>query len=164
MRRVKEMTNAIQANEPAYQKYAWIILVIVAVFLAAGSAFIILGGSDPGEFQASTGIEWTALATSSPEVADYITRLLRLVGVVFFGLNLLVAVIAYASFRKGERWAWFALWVYPLVLAAIAGIMFLANATPLGTYYGVFAVIALVGIVLPFRRFFPRQVMQPSLQ
>ncbi len=77
--------------------------------------------------------------------------------------GILAAVIAWTSFRGGERWAWYALWTLPLLNVLI----FLIQYTSLDLSTGVlpppllsapvFLAIAVVGLLLPIRRFFPKE-------
>jgi hypothetical protein len=157
-----QVTNTTVTSESGVQRNAWLILFVVALFLAASSAFLAVSGVDATEFEASTGTEWAAFSASNPGVADYMLRLLRLAGVVFLGLNALVALVVYSGFRQGEKWTWYALWMYPVTLALVAAVAFANNSTAIGSYYAALALIALVGLILPFRKFFPRQLIQPS--
>jgi hypothetical protein len=72
------------------------------------------------------------------------------IGMGLFGL--LVTTIAY---RRRERWAWFALWYYPLFWTA-----HLLGGLPPGkehVHQIVFVVLSLAGLLLPVREFFPRR-------
>jgi hypothetical protein len=72
------------------------------------------------------------------------------IGMGLFGL--LITLIAY---RRRERWAWFALWYYPLIWTA-----HLVGGLPPGkdhVHQLVFIVVSLAGLLLPVREFFPRR-------
>ena len=58
-------------------------------------------------------------------------------------------VLILIPFRRGERWAWFTLWMLPLSWLSL-----FALAPDLPFYLGL-AVVTGSGLVLPFRRFFP---------
>ena len=67
------------------------------------------------------------------------------------GFGLLLAVV---PFRRRERWAWWALWFYPVLWLA-----HLVFGLPPGTdhvHQVLFVVLSLVGLLLPVRQFFPR--------
>jgi hypothetical protein len=64
--------------------------------------------------------------------------------------GLLISTIAY---RRRERWAWFALWYYPLFWT-----IHLLGGLPPGkehVHQIVFIVLSLAGLLLPVREFFP---------
>ncbi|WP_116205377.1 hypothetical protein [Amycolatopsis circi] len=68
------------------------------------------------------------------------------------GLGPLGGLTAVLPFRAGERWAWFALWFYPLFWLA-----HLIFRLPPGTdhvHQIVFIVLSLVGLLAPVRSFF----------
>ena len=72
------------------------------------------------------------------------------IGMGFFGL--LITTIAY---RRRERWAWFALWYYPLFWT-----VHLVGGLPPGKdhiHQVVFIILSLVGLLLPIREFFGRR-------
>ncbi len=69
--------------------------------------------------------------------------------------GLLITTIDY---RRRERWAWFALWYYPVFWTA-----HLVGGLPPGkehVHQIVFIVLSLAGLLLPVREFFPRRGSQ----
>jgi hypothetical protein len=69
-------------------------------------------------------------------------------GTALVGFNVLALVVILIPFKRHERWAWFALWMLPLQwLWQFAFLPDLAYLT--------LAVLTAVGLVLPYRRFFP---------
>lgn len=78
--------------------------------------------------------------------------LMRADGVASFGMGLFGVVITLIPFRRRERWAWFALWLYPAFW-----IVHLVGRLPPGkdhVHQVVFIVLSLVGLLLPAREFF----------
>jgi peptidoglycan/LPS O-acetylase OafA/YrhL len=74
-------------------------------------------------------------------------------GLASIGLGLFGGLIAIVPYRRAERWAWFALWFYPLFWLA-----HLVGQLPPGTdhvHQVVFIVLSLGGLLLPVRSFFP---------
>jgi hypothetical protein len=136
---------------------AWLILFILCALLALSSTGILVAGVDQNEFQTSTGLEWSAFQAREPGAAEYVLRLLRLLGTITFAFTLLGAVISFTAFRSGQRWAWYALWLIPLAFAACAAIFFTHDAPGLGIFYAIVTALALLGLVLPARRFFPKR-------
>jgi hypothetical protein len=72
---------------------------------------------------------------------------LGLLGVAFGVLGLIVSVMPY---RRGQRWAWYALWLVPLAYGAISARM-LSDQYPIGYFYAGLAVAALARLVIPTR-------------
>ena len=80
---------------------------------------------------------------------------MRAIGVASIGMGLFGLLITLITYRRRERWAWFALWYYPLFWTA-----HLVGGLPPGkdhVHQIVFIVLALLGLLLPVREFFPRR-------
>ena len=100
------------------QRLASGIIIIVDIALAAWGAMAaivpeyLLGpkGSPilQAGFEGFTGLRWERL---SPEAAGYLTLLFRTYGAYCLAVGILGVVIAAFPFRRGERWAWWALLV-----------------------------------------------------
>jgi hypothetical protein len=79
--------------------------------------------------------------------------LYRADGLASFGLGVFGLLLAVIPFRRRERWAWSALWFYPVFWLA-----HLVFGLPPGTdhvHQVVFIVLSLAGLLLPVRQFFP---------
>lgn len=61
------------------------------------------------EYEGYTHSSWSALTTSAPPVAEFITILFRMYGTFNVVFGLMAVAIAATAFRQGERWAWWAL-------------------------------------------------------
>jgi len=87
--------------------------------------------------------------------------LYRADGLASLGLGLFGMLIVLVPFRRRERWAWYALWFYPVFWA-----LHLAGNLPPGNdhiHQVVFIVLSLAGLLLPARAFFPpRSLQSPS--
>jgi hypothetical protein len=100
---------------------AWVVIVIADVGLLAWAAMAALApehllgpGSTPilkAGYEGFTGGSWSELVASSPKTAEYTTLLFRMYGIYGVAFSLLAIAIAANSFRRGERWAWWALLV-----------------------------------------------------
>ena len=80
---------------------------------------------------------------------------LRAIGVASIGMGLFGLLITTIAYRRRERWAWFALWYYPIFWTA-----HLAGGLPPGKehiHQIVFIVLSLAGLLFPVREFFPRR-------
>jgi hypothetical protein len=80
---------------------------------------------------------------------------LRAIGVASIGMGLFGLLITMVAYRRRERWAWFALWYYPLFWT-----WHLLGGLPPGkdhVHQVVFIVLSLLGLLLPVREFFGRR-------
>jgi hypothetical protein len=65
----------------------------------------------------------------------------------------LLMAVAAIPFRKGERWAWYVMWIAPLLVL----IQFVNSRFGNGWQFDLgFVVIGSAGLVWPYRRFFPK--------
>jgi hypothetical protein len=79
---------------------------------------------------------------------------LRAIGAASIGMGLFGAMIIVTAFRRRERWAFFALWYYPIFWIA-----HLVASLPPGKdhiHQVVFIVLSLLGLLLSLREFFPK--------
>ena len=79
---------------------------------------------------------------------------MRAIGVASIGMGVFGLLITTIAFRRRERWAWFALWYYPLFWTAHLG-----GGLPPGkehVHQVVFIILSLVGLLLPIREFLGR--------
>jgi hypothetical protein len=151
------MSTEIQAAEKVHQKYAWLILFAIGLLVMFSTAFIVLNGANPpSQFETDTGVAWNDLKGDYPTVATLVSLLELLVGSGFFAIGLFATVIAVTKYRKGERWAWVILWILPGVLALAALMFFTHNQAYVGYYYIGLVAIAVLGLLLPIRKFFPK--------
>ena len=105
--------------ETRWRRVAWILIIVAdAGWLAWGLMAALAPEHLPGPHTASivvdgyegfTGGSWAALVASSPRTAAFIMLVFRMfgaIGVVCCGFAIAIAATA---FRRGERWAWWAL-------------------------------------------------------
>ena len=150
------MSSTDQTQGSVFQRYAWLVLFALAVLMCLLALYPIFAGPDEAEFESSTEVVWSELTTAVPGVADYVSRLIRLLGAGYLGFGLLAASIAWTAYKKGERWSWYVLWAMPLTFGLAAIIFFVFEANELGLFYGAAALLAVLGLLLPLRVFFPR--------
>ena len=102
-----------------WRNTAWLVLLIADAGLlawGAGAAAIpghLLGPGGaailPAGYEGYSGGSWHKLVATSPETAGYITLVFRMYGIYIVAFSLLGVTIAATAFRRGERWAWWAL-------------------------------------------------------
>jgi hypothetical protein len=84
----------------------------------------------------------------------YDLGLVRALGAATTGMGVFGTVITFTAYRMKERWAWITLWYYPIFWT-----FHLVGGLPPGEdhiHQVVFIVISILGLMLPFRHFFPR--------
>ena len=69
-------------------------------------------------------------------------------GVSWVGFNVFALILTLIPFRRGERWAWFTLWMLPLLWLSLFAL------APDLLLYLVFGIFTAAGLILPYRRFF----------
>lgn len=117
-------------QESALFRIAWVALAIVGVAILAFGLIVALwpGPSDP--------------------------LFMRTIGVASIGMGLFGTLIAVVPYRRRERWAWLALWYYPLFWLA-----HLLGGLPPGQdhiHQVVFIILSLAALLLSAGEFFPR--------
>ncbi len=83
-----------------------------------------------------------------------------MIGFAAFGFMLVV--LSATGYRNGDKWAWYPFWVLPVAALGVA-----ALAASDGTWgdvaiYSFVALVAVAGLLLPFRRFFPKRQSEPG--
>ncbi len=93
------------------------------------------------------------IATIVPTSSD--PSSLRAIGVASIGMGIFGLLITTIAYRRRERWAWFALWYYPVFWTAhlVAGL----PPSKEHVHQIVFIVLSLAGLLLPVREFLPRK-------
>jgi hypothetical protein len=146
------------------RRVASILILIVDVGLAAwggmAAAFLhqLLGpGGQPilaAGYEGFTGSSWSQLVASDPMSARYMEVLFRMYGIFNFAFGLTAAAIAATAFRRGERWAWWALLVgNTLTLVAAMRYDWIVKAIgpfELTEYLGLAMVLGALAITAPF--------------
>jgi hypothetical protein len=162
--KVADLNNRM--SQSFFERHAWILLLVVILLLSLnGLSDITMGGSElqTGEtvfMHSITGISWNELRLESPRVANLIDVLMRMAGAAEIMLALLSAAVCLIGFRRGERWAWFALWVIPLWFGVTDFFILTVEKLPgSGTAVPVIpafilGLICLVSLGLSYRKFF----------
>jgi hypothetical protein len=122
-------------------KFGWILL------LATGVGILAFG---------------LIVAAYPPVFSDYSEGLLRAVGVATTGMGIFGVMITLKAYRRGEKWAWFTLWYYPIFWT-----MHLTWGLPPGIdhiHQIIFIVLSLLGLLLPVRQFFSRNMVRSRRQ
>jgi|SRR6185503_3918366 len=103
------------------RRFAWFLIVIadfglLAWGLPAALAPDYLLGPDGAPILAAgyegfTGRSWAELTATLPKAAEFMRVLFRVYGAYVVAFGLLAMAVAATAFRRGDRWAWWALLV-----------------------------------------------------
>jgi hypothetical protein len=145
--------------ERVYEKYGWV------VFLALGLLWLVVGltqvfnpdGLLEDEAQHVTGMSLSELEASSPEATELVRFLMMAVGNLKTSWSFLVLAITLTAYRRGEKWAWYTMWLVPAILVSqgILNSVFLGDINEMLQWIPITSV-SLLGLLLPYRKFFPR--------
>lgn len=129
-------------------------MFLVALGNLVGGASLIVNPipSDSGKIRL-TGLTWNQVLTTYPNFASYVVSLEEAIGSGLLVFGILAVVLIIVPFRKGQKWAWYAAWTIPLYV-----VLDINYAMKLG-YWPVTSVellLSLVGLLLPYRKFFPK--------
>src|SRR5260221_10177407 len=144
------------AVERAYEKHAWIIIFVFGLLAVIAAPINLLGTPpNPPSPESTTGLTLDQMSTRIPGVRDYIGGISRQLGNFMLAMGVLIMGIAAVPYRKGEKWAWYISWIFPILL----GIQ-LANSFATGGFLWqldfAFLFVMLAGLFMPFRKFFPK--------
>jgi hypothetical protein len=153
------------------RRFAWIVIAVADVGLLAWAAMAAFApdrlagpGSTPilpAGYEGFTGASWQALAAWSPKTTEYATLLFRMFGLYGVAFSLLAIAIAANGFRRGERWAWWALLIGNSItfVGAMAYDQIARAVGPfeLSEYLGLAAIYVFLAITAPFDVRTPRR-------
>jgi hypothetical protein len=126
----------------AYERYSWVILLVSAVLGLLVAVVLVLSP--------------TSILFEPAFAAGSVPGAIRAWGATWLFFNISVLVILFMGFRKGERWAWWTLWLLPL--------LWLTHFFNPSTVHNlVIAVVTALGLVLSYRGFFSAPTDQRSL-
>ena len=147
------------------RQIAWILILIVDVGYVAWGAMAALapdgllgpGGKAilPAGYEGYSNASWSELVGTSPAIANYMLVLFRMYGIYNVLFGLMGSAIAITAFRRGDRWAWWALLVGN-VTALVSAMRYdwIVNAIgpfELTEYLGLALVVGALALTLPFR-------------
>jgi general stress protein CsbA len=149
--------------EKGFAKHVWI------VFLTFGLGAVIAGLSivagvvqvDPPSAERTTSLTLDQLAARVPGIESYVSGLTRQLGNFMIAMGVLLATIAAIPYRRGDKWAWYACLVMPIVLAVqLANSFAIYHFTSGGFLWELDLVslaVVLAGLFMSYRTFFPKE-------
>jgi len=152
------MRKTISISYKSSQNYGWVLLFIVALLQALSALFLWIS-SGPTSFEADTGVAWAEFSRTFPSVAMQYSVTQRSSLVASLAIGLFSLAIIFFPFRDARGWAWGAMWILPASM--VPGIVSLAqteNQGGIAVLGAAFVLVAVAGLLLSFRAFFPKQV------
>ena len=144
------MTSEMVPQENPVPRASWIILAVIATLTILSGLYV--GLTPVGAQTELSGRTWEEFAAADPEMASIYAMDLVLLGMTLTAFAILGTIVTLIPYRRGERWAWFALWIIPLVHGGVALRMLIDQYDAAYVYLGLF-VISLIGLLIPIRRF-----------
>ncbi len=147
------------------QRIAWLLILVADAGLLAWGAMAALApqyllgpGSTPiltAGYESFTRGSWSELANASPRTAAFIVLLFRMYGVYIVVFGLLAVAVAATAFRRGERWAWWALLVGNTI-AFVSAMTYDLTVSAIGPfelteYLGLALIWGALAVTAPFR-------------
>ncbi len=144
-------------TEKGYAEYAWVILMVMGLLeLQFGLTLALRGPSaiDNANLEVQ-GVTWQRIAASSSE-ADLIDYVARSWGVAEVFLAITIVAIAAVPFRRGERWSWCFLWLFPAlaVVSVIRNLVAGVTSVVLTDSFG--AIVFAAALLLSCRKLIPK--------
>jgi hypothetical protein len=158
------MTSVKATMETFFDHHSWKVFLVISVILGLfGIGDIIQGmNADPAIANSMIGIAWEEVQASNHEMANLIDLQVRSGGSQLLVMAVLSIAISLTEYRRGQQWAWYAFWVYPLFMALNFFIFMTADRQsdflppPPMISAPVFFIIFVLVLLLSYRKFFPR--------
>lgn len=158
------MATEVGPSTRWFQGLGWVLLGLTGLpFLIFGISALLFGLSvsdfpvglpgGPDSVSSTTGVTWDEVVSEQATAMTLLRGISRVAGLAFLGFGLLVIAVAIVPFRRGERWAWFVLWVVP---AFMVGLLIHEREGDFVQMPAILLAMSLAGLVLPYRVFYPK--------
>lgn len=148
-------------KEKFYEKYAWVIFFVIGIMVVAGGLPHAFGfNTDPELVHTISGQTIDELKVSNPMFFNLYNFYFSGGGLSDLGFAFFIIVISLTAYRLGQRWAWYAFWFVPVYfLAWIVLSLTLPSASQSSLILPLILIIvlSLTGLLLSFRKFFPKK-------
>jgi hypothetical protein len=147
------------------RRVAWVLILIVdagfvvwSAMAAALPEYLLGPGGTPiltAGYEGFSKGSWSELTRTAPMTAKYIDVLFRMYGVYGVAFGLMASAIAVTAFRRGDRWAWWALLVGNTI-AFVSAMMYDWTVNAIGPfelseYLGLAMIYGALAVTAPFR-------------
>lgn len=159
------MTKQESKNRPFLQRNAWMMLLVVAsIFTLFGLWDLVRGmDADPAIAESILGTDWEPFSDQRPDIANLMDLMAKSHGATIAAFSILSIAVILRPFRRGEPWAWYVLWIWPVWNVLIFLRFFTADrspefaAPPPMLSSPIFFTITVLALGASYRAFFPRR-------
>lgn len=148
-------------NEKFYEKYSWVIFLIIGVMVLVGAIPHTFGiNTDPALVNTISGKNINELKTSNPMFFNLYNFYFSGGGLSDLGFAFFLIIISIFAFRQGQKWAWYSfLFVPAYFMAWVALSLSLPSESQSSLLPPLIMIITLsfAGLFLPFKKFFPEK-------
>lgn len=149
-------------NERVYEKYAWALLFAIgALVLVSGVPHALGINTDPETVERIIGMTLSEFQGSNPGFFELYSFYFRFGGLSDVGVAFFIMAVSLTAYRRGEKYAWYIMWFVPAFFIGCAAItlgtttMSIQSSLSLLLPITVFVILGLLGLLLPYRKFFP---------
>lgn len=128
---------------------SWILMTTVTIVGMLNGLYVLL--VPVGDQTELGGRTWEQFVAQDPKVASIYAMDLALLGIVWTAFSLLAAIVTAVPYRRGDRWAWYVLWLVPIAYGG-AAIRMLVDGYDAGVSVAAYAGLAVVGLLSAVRR------------
>ena len=138
-------------------KYGWVVYLFLGLLWVVYGLTQVFNPENLRDAQHITGLSISELEVKSPEATELVYFLYGALGILKISWSFLVLAITLTGFRKGEKWAWYTLWLVPATLVGqgLFNSVFHGDFNEMLQWIPI-TTVSLVGLFLPYRKFFPR--------
>jgi hypothetical protein len=142
------------------------ILLAIILIIAIRFALFILPAAFGGQLRPDsvavknlTGLTWDELLALNSGLSNFYMWLEREISIIYFSFLTLLAIVTTFPYRRGKRWAWYALWILPIFTFAVTIHGALATGIGVSEFIQTVGLLLLIflGLFLPYRMFFIRK-------
>jgi hypothetical protein len=120
---------------------AWVLFFALGLLMIVFGVYLaVLPSADPDHWRSYT---------TDPDVVAYLADDFRANGGMTVAFGVLTAVVSFRWFRAGDRWAWFAFWIFPILC-----VWGMATTWAIALWL-LLLIVTTVALLVPYRRFFP---------
>jgi hypothetical protein len=110
-------TGAESGPARRLRRHGWLIFFLLGAGALVTGPIILLGYQpEPPSAEGLTGLSLAQIDDRIPGVMGYVRSLSTQLGNFILAMGAMLAAIAAGPFRRGERWAWYTLWIVPVLV------------------------------------------------
>jgi len=133
-------------------KVAWKLMLALGIYIAVIGLLLIFLTKTMfiPDFTSFTAQSWSDFIASSPKPVELFIMVVRVLGAMTLVAGLFVALMAWKSYRKAEKWSWYTLLVTGIIGWGSSLTYYIAVGNLMGlvmVYVGI--VLFVIGIALP---------------